>query len=168
MNSDPGLNPAAEMDGSGAGVSGVTSEGCLVRAEEEVWIISVEPTLIWGKYSSVDAIFTSDELKVAENHNSQEQFCSGLKLWSFTYSSFGMEIWNASQFKVLHKGCWKKLDFERDPSCLDQRNENQLLAENPWVQHFMSSSAVRGSDVGSCNHLEKGSSTWKASKDGKL
>ncbi|XP_072991389.1 cold-regulated protein 27-like [Typha latifolia] len=40
------------------------------------------------------------------------------------------------QFKVLRKGCWENLKFERAKTRVDNGNESHPLHANPWIQHF--------------------------------
>lgn len=44
----------------------------------------------------------------------------------------------SGQFKVLHRGCWETLNYERTRTRADTKNEIRLLSASPWIQHFRS------------------------------
>ncbi|CAJ1972691.1 unnamed protein product [Sphenostylis stenocarpa] len=47
---------------------------------------------------------------------------------------------NSGQFKVLRGGCWQKINFERVNPQASRINQRHDLTENPWIQHYRSSS----------------------------
>ncbi|XP_017429359.1 cold-regulated protein 27 isoform X1 [Vigna angularis] len=47
----------------------------------------------------------------------------------------------SGQFKVLRGGCWQKINFERPQT--SRINQCHDLTENPWIQHYRSSSKQR-------------------------
>ncbi|MED6107107.1 hypothetical protein PIB30_010828 [Stylosanthes scabra] len=61
----------------------------------------------------------------------------------------------SGQFKVLQRGCWQKINFEREnPQQLIRNNNNNNhhhqchdLTSNPWIQHYRCQSKQRGSSA---------------------
>ncbi|MED6211277.1 hypothetical protein PIB30_072175 [Stylosanthes scabra] len=59
----------------------------------------------------------------------------------------------SGQFKVLQRGCWQKINFERENPQLSRNNNNNNhhhhqchdLTSNPWIQHYRCQSRQRGS-----------------------
>ncbi|WVY91725.1 hypothetical protein V8G54_037239 [Vigna mungo] len=49
----------------------------------------------------------------------------------------------SGQFKVLRGGCWQKINFERVNPQTSRINQCHDLTENPWIQHYRSSSKQR-------------------------
>ncbi|XP_022638265.1 uncharacterized protein LOC106763765 isoform X2 [Vigna radiata var. radiata] len=49
----------------------------------------------------------------------------------------------SGQFKVLRGGCWQKINFERVNPQTSRINHCHDLTENPWIQHYRSSSKQR-------------------------
>lgn len=43
------------------------------------------------------------------------------------------------QFKVLRDGCWSKVDFQKEESEHDQREECTVPLSNPWIQRYRNS-----------------------------
>ncbi|QHN88475.1 uncharacterized protein [Arachis hypogaea] len=56
----------------------------------------------------------------------------------------------SGQFKVLQRGCWQKINFERENPHLIRNNNNNNhhqchdLTSNPWIQHYRCQSKQRG------------------------
>ncbi|KAK1281353.1 hypothetical protein QJS04_geneDACA020720 [Acorus gramineus] len=143
------------------GASGVPSVSGLARAEEKGLHVVEPSSSEWTneKHSSYLNSIEASFVNQLYRHGGQSRSMIG---WlSRTHRSLAPESSQSNsccrvpsgQFKVLHKGCWKKLNFERDHTSSNQCNENQMLAANPWVQHFISSS---GRGARSCNNLETG------------
>ncbi|URD87865.1 hypothetical protein MUK42_28686 [Musa troglodytarum] len=59
----------------------------------------------------------------------------------------------SGQFKVLHKGCWENLIFERDNSHADIENGSFTLSANPWFQHFQSPLIMKQTDLNSSDRF---------------
>ncbi|KAG4931632.1 hypothetical protein AAZX31_17G229500 [Glycine max] len=55
----------------------------------------------------------------------------------------------SGQFKVLRGGCWQKINFERVNPQTSRINQCHDLTENPWIQHYRSSSKQRSIAVSS-------------------
>ncbi|ESW32847.1 hypothetical protein PHAVU_001G022200 [Phaseolus vulgaris] len=53
----------------------------------------------------------------------------------------------SGQFKVLRGGCWQKINFERLNPQTSRINQRHDLGENPWIQHYRSSSKQRSTVV---------------------
>ncbi|RDX68200.1 hypothetical protein CR513_52831, partial [Mucuna pruriens] len=49
----------------------------------------------------------------------------------------------SGQFKVLRGGCWQKINFGRANPQTSRTNHCHDLTENPWIQHYRSSSKQR-------------------------
>ncbi|XP_054799113.1 cold-regulated protein 27 isoform X2 [Prosopis cineraria] len=47
---------------------------------------------------------------------------------------------SSGQFKVLRGGSWHNINFKRENPQINRANECHDLNENPWIQHFRSSS----------------------------
>ncbi|KAJ0975999.1 hypothetical protein J5N97_017964 [Dioscorea zingiberensis] len=62
---------------------------------------------------------------------------------------------SSGQFKVLRRGCWEKLNFEKAAeSHNDTESEAHLLSANPWIQHFRPSSIGKELHVPSYNLMD--------------
>ncbi|KAJ8464176.1 hypothetical protein OPV22_026728 [Ensete ventricosum] len=59
----------------------------------------------------------------------------------------------SGQLKVLRKGCWENLRFERDSSHTDIENGSFTLSANPWFQHFRSPLVMKQRDLNSSDGI---------------
>ncbi|THU45923.1 hypothetical protein C4D60_Mb02t23080 [Musa balbisiana] len=59
----------------------------------------------------------------------------------------------SGQFKVLRKGCWENLIFERDNSHTNIENGSFTLSGNPWFQHFRSPFIMKQRDLNSSDGI---------------
>ncbi|XP_020231841.1 uncharacterized protein LOC109812314 isoform X2 [Cajanus cajan] len=64
-----------------------------------------------------------------------KQMCKGTSIDPATTSG---------QFKVLRGGCWQKINFQRDNPQMSRISQCHDLTENPWIQHYRTSSKQRG------------------------
>lgn len=56
------------------------------------------------------------------------------------------------KFKVLHSGCWQKINFKRTkPQLLEENESSTDILSNPWIRHFRPTSKKQGLD---CSLLE--------------
>lgn len=55
----------------------------------------------------------------------------------------GTKTVSSGQFKVLRRGCWEKINFEKAAKCHnDTETEPFILSANPWIQHFRAASSI--------------------------
>ncbi|XP_057794484.1 cold-regulated protein 27 isoform X2 [Salvia miltiorrhiza] len=80
----------------------------------------------------VNQLYKSIEMFGLQSHTSSASRSKPLKQKQTSTRTSG-------QFKVLRDGFWSKVDFQKDESEVDQREECKVPLSNPWIQRYRNS-----------------------------
>ncbi|KAL1540421.1 cold-regulated protein 27-like isoform X2 [Salvia divinorum] len=90
-----------------------------------LFLKSMESTFVNQLYKSIEMFGLQSHMSSASRSKplKQKQTCTR----------------TSGQFKVLRDGFWSKVDFQKDESEHDQREECKVPLSNPWIQRYRNS-----------------------------
>ncbi|XP_021898601.1 uncharacterized protein LOC110815231 isoform X1 [Carica papaya] len=91
--------------------------------KHRLYLESIETSFVNRLYNSSDLLSWRQQKGNLSNIKSSRQACCNPRVPS-------------GQFKVLRRGCWQKVNFERPGVQLNKEDESLGFLASPWIRHF--------------------------------